>query len=146
MLFRTHIAFAVFVYILAFKTGIIHHSFLSLMLILVSAIIPDMDAVNSFTGRRLPAIGRFLAHRGIFHSLLLPIVAVTLISTLSVELGLVFFLGYTSHLLLDSLTPSGVRLFYPLKFRIKGRLATGSLQDKLIFWLFVALNCVGVAL
>ena len=93
----------------------------------IGGLLPDLDHPKSALGRRIPFISLPLAavfgHRGMTHSLfaaaglLLLLVAVTtspayvLLETLITP----FCIGYLSHLLGDSLTPSGIPLFWPHK-------------------------------
>jgi membrane-bound metal-dependent hydrolase YbcI (DUF457 family) len=44
-----------------------------------------------------------------------------------------FFIGYSSHLILDSFTPEGVQFFYPSKKRISGKIKTNGSKERLIF-------------
>ena len=54
------------------------------------------------------------------------------------ELLIPFVFGYSLHLLLDGITINGVRLFYPLKFRMKGMIKTGKIAENIIFAVFLA--------
>lgn len=51
-----------------------------------------------------------------------------------------FFLGYASHLLLDSFTVKGVRLFYPFKRVYAGKFKTGKKSETLAFALFLFID------
>lgn len=108
----------------------------------VGGLLPDLDHPESALGRRIPVISvplsALVGHRGMTHSLLavtvllIALVAVTTASalpfnsgTLSVLPGGAFnnfsqlvpalIIGYLSHILGDSMTPSGVPLFWPRK-------------------------------
>lgn len=92
---------------------------------MVGGLLPDIDHPKSAIGRQLPLLSEPLSaifgHRGFTHSLL----------AVAIMLGVLFWLtasgegsqlrwlvvplcvGYLSHIVGDSLTPSGVPLFYP---------------------------------
>ncbi len=76
----------------------------------------------------------FLKHRGILHSVYILFLAVLLgiffNSLFSLFFG--FALGFFSHLIGDMITLEGIRPFYPLNFRIRGRLHSGGVIELLI--------------
>lgn len=84
--------------------------------------IPDRDLVLL---RRRPVIGRMIGHRAFTHSLLAIIViagsgAICLAALGFPSSGRTFIMGYALHVLSDGCsTGAGVRIFYPLKKRIK---------------------------
>ena len=65
-------------------------------------------------------------------------------SFVSLAMGLAMFIGYASHLVLDSLTPTGVKLLSPLKdVKLHGMIRTGSRGEEYFFYsLFGALILV----
>lgn len=87
----------------------------------VSALAPDIDSRGSKLGRKLPVISTFTSlvfgHRGALHSLL-AIVALYLV-------GIQYFpdwvipiiIGYASHIIIDSFTPSKIPWLWPYKKR-----------------------------
>lgn len=93
----------------------------------IGGLLPDLDHPESVLGRRLPLISIPLAkvfgHRGMTHSLLAvaimlsALVAITTIYQWGFVAWLVppLIVGYLSHILGDSMTPSGVPLFWPRK-------------------------------
>lgn len=94
----------------------------------IGGLLPDLDHPESVLGRRLPIISvplaRVFGHRGMTHSLLAVaimlaglIVIMTIYQQLTVLSWLVLplLVGYLSHILGDSMTPSGVPLFWPYK-------------------------------
>jgi inner membrane protein len=107
-----------------------------------AALLPDMDHTSSFLGRRLKPfsiIFRFLfRHRGLLHSFLPAFLLYgALALTTTTEIASAAFIGYASHLILDALTPQGVRPFWPLKYRIRGPIRTKSIGEKVLFTLLV---------
>jgi inner membrane protein len=72
-------------------------------------------------------------HRTFTHSLFFLIFSSCGIAIISKSIALIWFISYASHLFLDSLTKSGVPLFYPISGKYGLRwFTTGMLIDKLI--------------
>ena len=146
MMFRTHLAFA-------FLIGLIFLNFFSfefnkylfLSIILVSSIIPDVDLSGSKIGRRIKPLSNIFnflfGHRGFLHSLLFVLILFLIFIFVKKEiLGLALFLGFFSHLFLDSLTKEGIRFFYPLKFKVNGFIKTNRIMENLMFFVFLVLS------
>lgn len=127
MMARNHIPFAMaswWLFAIATKQPIDAHG---TMAAAIGGLLPDLDHPESALGRRIKFISLPLSavfgHRGMTHSLLAAIgllailVAVTTMPAYASLGGLVapLCIGYLSHLLGDSLTPSGVPLFWPRK-------------------------------
>lgn len=126
MLFRTHIAIAIF-FILLFLSKV-EHKISFVLVLFIAAALPDIDTRFSKIGKK--KIFRFLQffvkHRGLLHSFFL-LIFITLVLVLFIPIiSLPFFLGYSSHLVMDSFTIEGIYPFYPLKKRISGNIKTGS--------------------
>lgn len=109
----------------------------------VGALLPDVDSDESEirqmtrTSRSAGVGGRLVSllmpsHRGITHSLL----AVGLLALAAQWIGQAWVwpavTGYVSHLLADALTRQGVPLWWPLRWRLRGPISTGSLIEHLI--------------
>ncbi|MCM3713456.1 metal-dependent hydrolase [Halalkalibacter oceani] len=90
---------------------------------LIGAIIPDICHPKSMLGRRIPIISksihRVFGHRAITHSLLFVIGLAWLLNQLSfgfaADLQAGILAGVISHIILDAMTPRGVKLLYPLQ-------------------------------
>ncbi|MCL6559796.1 MAG: metal-dependent hydrolase [Firmicutes bacterium] len=87
----------------------------------LASLLPDIDEPNSWIGVRMPVIPAILksaaGHRGVMHSLVAA-AGISLLAFLSLKNPLYsvsLLLGYLSHLVLDSLNPSGVPWLYPYK-------------------------------
>ena len=115
-------------------------------LTLFSTIIADIDspysAVGRFKGFRIFQF--FMKHRGILHSFTFCIFVSLLFSIFLPILAFPFFLGYSVHLLSDSLTIEGIQPFWPYKRRIEGGITTNSYTEKAIFAFFIFLNIFAV--
>lgn len=109
---------------------------------MLGSIFPDIDIANSYINKKLkiPALLTkiIFKHRGLFHSLLIPLILLLLSLIFQkqplISLTLISFsFGIISHVFLDSLTPAGVFLFWPFPIKIKGTIKTSSLKETLLF-------------
>ena len=145
MRWETHLLGALFVGIFGVKTGLFTGNAVFLVSLFLGALLPDIDNARSQLGRRLrplsDLIEKVAGHRGVTHSLtgfLVLIIVVGLISTaFAGQIFLPFFCGYGAHLLLDGMTPRGIYPFYPLKFKLRGPIRTGSGAERLVFSLIL---------
>lgn len=76
-----------------------------------------------------------LKHRGITHTMLALLVTSLVLSLCSIKLGLLWSLNYGTHLLLDSLTVTGIPILYPIRNKYYGfkLFKTRGAEDGLIF-------------
>ena len=96
----------------------------------IGAVLPDICHGGSKIGRAFPMVSKVInglfGHRSFTHSLLfLMIVAVLLhsfVANESVTAGIL--VGMASHLVLDMATRNGIKLFFPLKIRVRFPLTT----------------------
>jgi len=143
-MFRTHLIFSFLIGLLIITSFNIQNKIIFIVILLIASIIPDIDSYKSKIGKKIKPlsflINIFLGHRGIFHSLFLLILISFVIAIVKTEPAIAFFIGYLSHLLLDSLTPEGVMFFYPFsKKRTKGFIRTGSLFENIFFFILIIL-------
>lgn len=133
MLFRTHIVFSLAVWLLLSYYVVM--PFYVLIFVMFSTAFVDVDIRNSKAGNHwyLRPLQFFTRHRGIMHSLAVGLLLSLIIGSLNLWAGFGFFVGYVSHLFLDCLTKSGVRLFWPFGFKIKGFVKSGSVIEDIIF-------------
>ena len=109
-------------------------------------LMPDIDAPRSkfhtLTKGVFRIIGITTQHRGFFHSVpavfILYVAALFALWRFHPALPAALTLGYVSHIVIDMLTPGGVRVLFPIKkkFRwIPRKLApnTGGIVDNLLF-------------
>jgi inner membrane protein len=155
----THISFAEFLYLLLLTTAGVSLSATHAAVVALASILPDLDTGSSAAGRVLPWVAAWVertwGHRTLTHSLLFVAgLSVLLIPLAMWDAGLYacFLTGYASHPFLDTMTVSGVRLFYPVSsvrcvfpldvnqpFRYRAR--TGSRIDRMLGLVFLA-GCV----
>lgn len=144
MKFRTHLIFSFLISILIINYFNIQNKIVFVAILLIASALPDIDSYKSKLGKKIKPISFliniFLGHRGIFHSPFFLILTSMLIAIINQEIASAFFIGYLSHLILDSLTPEGVMFFYPFsKKRTKGPIRTGSLFENIFFILLLIL-------
>lgn len=97
---------------------------------LLTSLLPDIDHPKSFLGHRLPwvsrPVARIFGHRGFTHSLLAIFAALALFYmkipdswVLPADAVQGMVVGYLSHILADMLTPAGVPLLWPCRWRFR---------------------------
>lgn len=137
MLFRTHLVIAFFFVFVFFNY--IGNPFLFLPVFFFATLIPDVDNRFSKIGRK--KISRFFnfftKHRGAIHSFTFLFLVSVPIFFFFKEALLPFASAYSLHLVLDSLTISGIKPLFPVKWRIKGKIKTGGTFEKLLFFCFL---------
>lgn len=143
MMFRTHILFALFFYLLFIKIFSMQVSLIFVGILAFGAILPDVDSPSSFVNRKyLFGIGKgislFSEHRGFFHSIygILITFVVSIIFVYFLKASFIFSLalplGYFMHLAADSLNVSGIKWFWK-SGHIKWKIRTGSVFEQLFF-------------
>lgn len=133
MRFFTHIAFSLLI-ALALPIGV--DTPYLLIFYLLGSLFPDIDVSTSIIGKRIKPVGWLFSHRGIFHSLPMLAMLSTIIFVLFGKAGIVFGIGYLTHLLLDMLNHQGIRLLYPAG-RVKGFMKTGGLGEYTLLAIFI---------
>ncbi|MBO8181255.1 MAG: metal-dependent hydrolase [Archaeoglobus sp.] len=148
MIYTTHILFALLMMLsLSFY---LHFPFSaeSLLVVILGSLAPDLDHPSSYInkkGWRLFSLSALTTHRGWTHSLIgagALTFAFFLIARSSpfAPFYSLFFFGYVSHLLIDSLNPSGVAWLWPKKKRYSlNFVKTGSLGEILFQLVLVGL-------
>lgn len=102
---------------------------------ILGSIAPDLDCKLGMT-----------FHRTFTHSLIFLLFTTMIINIFSKEIALIWFVSYTSHLVLDSMTRSGIPLFMPIRNKRYGLriFLTGGIFDKgleIIGWILLVI-CV----
>lgn len=137
MLFRTHIVFSLMIYFLL--SYILEMPFWVLGFVLFATVFVDIDIKNSKFGNHwyFRPLQWTTKHRGVIHSLFAAVLLSLVIGSFNLWAGFGFFVGYLSHLFLDCWTKSGMRLFWPLRWKIKGFVKSGSWVEDIIFVLLL---------
>lgn len=144
-MFYTHLLFSLLIGQLSSHYLGVQHQIVFIAVVCLFGILPDIDSHNSKVGKKIPLLSFmlnvFVGHRGVFHSLFIPIILYLIILFLDYpSIALALFIGYTSHLALDACTDSGVQLFWPFKYKIKGFIKTDSIREKILFLVLLTLN------
>ncbi len=89
---------------------------------IIGGLAPDLDHPNSMLGKKVKVLNYGVQHRGFLHSvwamLLIGLLAYKFLPNWHIE-TIAFLSAYLGHLLLDTITPSGINWFYPWG-RLKG--------------------------
>lgn len=129
MRFRTHLAFGFLLFFIIDYYLSFNNKLVGAVLVLFFSILPDLDLHTSYIGNRVKVFSYFfeivLKHRGLLHSLWIPIILYLLLLNTGYEYTV---LGYAGHLFLDALNKKGLRLFWPF-YNIKGWFRTGGIVD-----------------
>ncbi|MCD6503062.1 MAG: metal-dependent hydrolase [Euryarchaeota archaeon] len=145
MMWITHMIFGIFLYFLAVHLGLLPYDIGYLILVGLASLVPDIDHPRSKISKalRLEKIGMMVEHRGIFHSIY-ALLIVSLSTYFIVyylgypekafEMGFLVAIGYSSHMISDSLTPSGICWFYP-RGKVHGPIKTGSYGELLFLFI-----------
>ena len=138
MLARTHLTFGFLTALWLSPIILPKNKFLFFGIVLLGALIPDIDASKSLISSKIPIlpkiIGLLTTHRGIFHSLFLALLIPGLVwYFISKPYGFALFVGYISHLLIDGFTKMGVNLLHPFStLKIEGPIETGKIAEHVL--------------
>ena len=148
---KTHFVFGIFIGILLIRflslSSITKYLFFTILVI--GSLIPDIDTPKSMAGRRAKGLSRtinfFSGHRGILHSLTIPIILLFIALSMHTHFLLKIMIygitiGYTSHLFLDALTKQGIIILWPFKARVRGKITTNSFIDNFTFYILAIVS------
>lgn len=146
MLFYTHLILALFSTLLILDH--VENKVVFVLAVLVSTLLPDIDSGNSRLGRNFfsKVFTAFTKHRGFIHSFTFVLIVYFILILYLPIIANAFLFGYSIHLLADCFTLAGVRLFYPLNFRIRGFIRTGGMLEGIIYVLFLVGSLILLAL
>ena len=144
MIFLTHLlggilAVSYFVHYLGINGSSTSDKVIIFATAMLFAVLPDIDIVKSKAGKHLQPFSTVISfvfrHRGFLHSFFFAaIVYFGIRYLLSPAIAAAAAIGYSSHLILDSLTKEGIMPLSPLsKFRLRGFIKTGGILEKAIF-------------
>ena len=140
MLLRTHLTFGIFMIILFLQH--VNHKLIFVSMVFIATIFPDLDSSFSSWGRHLVfrPLQFFVKHRGIMHSFSFAILISVFLTIFWPVASFGFFIGYSVHLICDSFTKQGIKPFWPLKFKSKGPLRSGSRTESSIFIFLIVVD------
>ena len=145
MMYYTHLAFGLLTALLCLSFFEIHYKVLFILIILLFSILPDIDEKKSKIGKKnklLSGIINFIfGHRGLIHSIYIPLILFIIFYNLNKEIGSAILLGYFSHLFMDALTKTGIRPLYPIiNKKINWFFKTNSFLEKILFLAIVFMD------
>ena len=143
----THILFAVVCFLIYSSYYDITHPILFLSIVLFMTLFVDIDEPDSKIGKFFSPIAHtikwILGHRGLFHSLIPPLLLFLVCKFIGWnEIAVAAFLGYAAHLVADMLTPHGIYPLYPIPWRIRGPIRVGSIGE----YIFAAMLLVVITI
>lgn len=141
MRFHTHLIAGLLAAIVLVELFSFPNTIPAVLFVLLGSIFPDIDEQHSRLGKLFPMISFLFRHRGLFHSIFLAVAITVLVSLLATHYAFAFLVGYIAHILLDAMTPQGVRPFWPSQARLRGFVRTGGVLEGVFF---VALGIVVV--
>ena len=140
MLFRVHVLFGIFIWIVL--DFFIEMPFFVLAFVLLGSIFVDIDSGTSRIGKRVWFLSWLFRHRGFLHSLFACLLLSLIVGALNLWAGFGFFVGYFFHLSMDCFTRMGVLLFWPFGFKVRGFVKSGSWVEDVLFVMLLVLNVV----
>ena len=113
-----------------------------LFFILFATVFVDIDIKNSKFGNHwyLRPLQWVTKHRGVLHSLVAGLLLSLIIGGFNLWAGFGFFAGYVSHLVLDCFTCMGLKVFWPLGFRVRGFVRSGGWVEDVLFVFVLGLD------
>ena len=150
MMFRTHILFAIFFYLLTITILSINPSITFVLILSFGAILPHIDHPKSFVNKNyLFGIGKgismFSTHRGFFHSVFGALIffLISLLFIYFINISIIYpialLCGYLLHLLADSFNVSGIKWFWKIG-HINGPIRTASMFEQIFFFILIVLT------
>jgi inner membrane protein len=107
-----------------------------MVLFLLFSFLPDMDKIGSKISQKFRVVSIlikfFIAHRGLLHSIWMPLTLYLLLFLIKMDVAIAISFGYLSHILLDALTVQGIKPLWPLKKRLRGFVRSGGLIENII--------------
>ena len=135
MLGRTHFIFGLLL-------GIIYYlaeaPLWVIFFIPIASLLMDVDEKHSYVGKRFKIISWAFTHRGFFHSIWFVLLSWLIARELSSTLATSILIAYSSHLLLDATSKAGIRVLWPLKWKIKGPIRVGNWEEHLFLIIVLA--------
>lgn len=143
MMGRTHMLFGFLVGL--FAIGILHPSnqILFIFLVVLGALLPDIDHPESKVGSKVKIVGKMFEHRGFFHSLFAVVLFVVPFWYFTSRIyAYAILIGVVSHLAADVISHMGIMPFAPLsKLKLRGFIKTNSVGENIIL---VVVFCLSV--
>lgn len=148
MLGRTHLAFGVLAGLM-FMPFYHHNLILYFVLVLLGALLPDIDHDGSKINKIFPVtkwLGRLFKHRGFFHSIFPPVIVFGALYWFGWGyIGIALGVGYLSHLFSDGLTKMGVNFLHPVSnLHLGGFIETGKVGEHIALFVVIVISLVKI--
>jgi len=145
-MFKTHLAFALFIGLLVFNYFEIN-TYWFFILLLFGAGFADIDTPKSKFGRKIKPLSSIInfvfGHRKLIHSGLFLLVVGYAFYFFFGNYYIPFLIGYLSHLVLDAFSKEGINFIYPFKkLEVRGFVKTNGFIEKILFFIFIFLDVV----
>ncbi len=145
MMYYTHLAFGILISLLSLIFLNVDNKILFILIIMLFSIFPDIDIPKSKIGKKNKLISGIInfifGHRGIIHTIYLPLILFIVFYNLNIEIGIAILLGYLSHLFMDAITKTGINPLYPLiNKKINWFFKTNSFLEKILFLAIVFMD------
>ena len=143
MLKRTHLALGIAI-AFYFLPHIQTNKFIFLGVVLLASLLPDIE--SGFAAAQRHSLFSLQPTENVYHkNHLLHTYTFLILITIAIAiyypvLALPFFLGYSFHLFIDSFSPNGIRPFWPLRHRTKGKIVPSGGIDKILFVIFLGMD------
>lgn len=145
MMWHTHLAISLL--ISSILTPIINPSSYTLfiLIIIITSLLPDIDHKGSKINNIIPITkitSKIFDHRGFFHSIYPPLILYLIFTYTGLpNIALATLIGYTSHLISDSITRKGLNLLHPFStLKIRGFIPVGGITELIIFITILVLS------
>ena len=138
MLFATHILMGIVAFLALKFVFNSEQIIVTFLLVILGSVLPDIDEPHSKISKASGPLGTVLAfffkHRGILHSIFVYCLLWGVVWYFwSFAYGLALFVGYCSHILMDSLTKGGIRPFLPFSgVVVRGPIRVGTLGERVL--------------
>lgn len=135
MMFITHLAFGFLVALLTITLIEVPNQSIFILAVIFGAALADLDKMSSRLGSKIKPLSFLLellfGHRGLMHTIYIPIAMFVTISLFGYPvIGFAFLIGFISHLLIDSLTTTGISFLRPFNnLHLKGFIKTGGILE-----------------
>lgn len=137
-MFKTHLIISILIGLLTFEFFEINW-LIFILLVVLAGILPDIDIPTSTVGSLVKPLSNFInmlfGHRGIMHSIFVPIMLLLVFVYFNkFEYGMAILIGYVGHLIADAVSLEGINFLHPFfRFKVRGFIKVGGFLEYVIF-------------
>lgn len=140
MLFWTHLIVGIFGILLFIHR---YENWLGFLVLgIIGSVFLDIDSYNSKLGKKFLSrvFTSFTKHRGFIHSFFFVVLIYLILYYFFGSISTGFLIGGIIHLIIDSFTIQGVKLFFPFKYKFRSFVKSGGFFEIIIFLIFLILD------